>query len=520
MEGNFEQGFPAILRMRNDDARRETEIQVVGKLPPAPILEPLINWQLAYRQMVMPHSRITPKPAQVTNFSCRQLGDDLAAKMNSWLNSGFRDWQKIRDQLQQNLGKNDEIHVIIETNDLRLRQMPWHLWDLFSHHYTQAEIAFSALEYQPPKDRTTPVTNQVRILAILGNSQGIDVQKDRAMLEQLPHTETTFLVEPQRHELNNQLWEQQWDILFFAGHSSSQVDGDTGRIYINQTDSLSISELNNALRRAIESGLQLAIFNSCDGLGLARELADLHIPQVIIMKEPVPDLVAQEFLKHFLSSFAAGKSLYLAVREAREKLQVWEKEFPFASWLPVICQNQAAVLLTWNALYQPPARPKQLIMKWNYKVFLLLVIPLIFAWLLNILWMTLLNHLFSGTPSPLCYGNSCIGRDPLDNKCNNDAKTITSIVGNSLPTGDKSSIFKLELRHSARCSSSWAKITGSAISGSNHYIENRQGKKYGEAKVANGATRYYNDMGPGNIEVRACAQPPKVEPVCTNFVKP
>lgn len=45
----------------------------------------------------------------------------------------------------------------------------------------------------------------------------------------------------------------------------------------------------------------IAIFNSCDGLGLAQELADLHIPQMIVIKEPVPDKLAQEFLKYFLN---------------------------------------------------------------------------------------------------------------------------------------------------------------------------------------------------------------------------
>jgi hypothetical protein len=36
----------------------------------------------------------------------------------------------------------------------------------------------------------------------------------------------------------------------------------------------------------------------------------LQIPQAIVMREPVPDKVAQEFLKHFLKAFSRGKSLY------------------------------------------------------------------------------------------------------------------------------------------------------------------------------------------------------------------
>jgi CHASE2 domain-containing sensor protein len=104
------------------------------------------------------------------------------------------------------------------------------------------------------------------------------------------------------------------------------------------------------LRRAIDRGLQLAIFNSCDGLGLAYELEQLHIPQSIVMREPVPDRVALAFLKQFLSTFAGGAPLYTSVRQAREYLQGLESEFPCASWLPVIFQNPAVPPLTWKAL--------------------------------------------------------------------------------------------------------------------------------------------------------------------------
>ncbi|HEY9867209.1 MAG TPA: CHASE2 domain-containing protein, partial [Candidatus Obscuribacterales bacterium] len=168
------------------------------------------------------------------------------------------------------------------------------------------------------------------------------------ILEQLPGAETVFLVEPSRRELDRWLWEQDgWDILFFAGHSSTQEDGEIGKFYINQSESLTIAQLKNALRAAIKQGLHLAIFNSCEGLGLLCQLASLHIPQMIVMREPVPDLVAQEFLKHFLFAFSRGESFYLAAREAGERLQGLESEFPCASWLPAICQNPAEQSLVW-----------------------------------------------------------------------------------------------------------------------------------------------------------------------------
>lgn len=349
-EGDFEGGFSATLQIGTEGALPSVEI--AGKLPSNPeVLKQYIQWQTAYRKSLSA-VRIDVPDTQVTNVSksefikeCQELAEVLRKGLNLWLNS--EQFRSIREKLLEKLTTSEEIRMIWQTKDIQLRRLPWHLWDFFER-YPKAEIALSNPAYTQV-EKSISSQGKVRILAILGNSMGIDVQKDQAMLKQLPDSEVNFLVEPQRKKLNDQLY-QPWDILFFAGHSSSHVDGVTGKMYINQTDSLSIAELKNALKKAIAQGLQLAIFNSCDGLGLARELADLHIPQIIVMREPVPDLVAQEFLQHFLRTFAEGKSLYLAVREAREKLQGLEDQLPCATWLPVICQNPAEVPSSWHSL--------------------------------------------------------------------------------------------------------------------------------------------------------------------------
>lgn len=113
---------------------------------------------------------------------------------------------------------------------------------------------------------------------------------------------------------------------------------------------MTIAELRNALKFAIGRGLKLAIFNSCDGLGLTQQLADLQIPQIIVMRHNIPDFVAQEFLKYFLTYAANGEPFYLAMRYARERLQGLEDDYPGVSWLPVVCQNPAEEPATWLSL--------------------------------------------------------------------------------------------------------------------------------------------------------------------------
>lgn len=350
--GNFERGFTSVTAEIFTGSELATKHR--GELPPAPeIVEVYHHWQSQYNGFIEEKnkiSRMKRKQGNVTSFSqvdIEKLAEELEEKLNKWLNA--EQFLAIDRILRERFNRSDEIQVIIQSENIDVRRLPWHLWD-FLKPYRKAEIALSSPFY----DRTlkTSVTrNQIRILSILGDDKGIDIDKDRQSLAKID-AETTFLVKRNRQELNEQLWsEQGWDILCFSGHSSSEMDGSNGYIKINDTDKLTIPELKNALSTAIERGLQIAIFNSCDGLGLANQLASLHIPQIIVMREPVPDAVAQEFLKHFLTAFASGKSFYLSVREAREKLQSLEEYFPCASWLPVICQNPAEIPPTWDSLH-------------------------------------------------------------------------------------------------------------------------------------------------------------------------
>ncbi|MCC5645880.1 CHASE2 domain-containing protein [Nostoc sp. CHAB 5824] len=351
--GDLNQGFP-IVTAQLLHHNQFLLVKLTGSLPAVPELNKIYRrWQLLYEaihQRLGSNQRIKVHSQDITNISVDDFDEvcqQLQAHINAWLK--FEPFQNIERQLRTLLSRDDEIRVVIETNIVLLHRLPWHLWNFFDD-YPKAELALSNHEYASPQVLPKSPTGKVKILAILGNSVGIDIDRDGALLQNLIDAQTTFLVEPTRKEVDEHLWNQNWDILFFAGHSISLADGEVGEIYINQTESLTISQFKNALKAAISRGLKLAIFNSCDGIGLARNLADLNIPQMIVIRERVPDLIAQEFLKNFLIAFAGGKPLYLAVREARERLQGLENDFPCASWLPVICQNPTTIPTTWQEL--------------------------------------------------------------------------------------------------------------------------------------------------------------------------
>ncbi|OUC15143.1 MAG: hypothetical protein B0A82_08310 [Alkalinema sp. CACIAM 70d] len=384
LEGDLKlRGFRVTLEIGMENDR--PSIEMVGELPAALELSDCWeNWDSVYHQLAIP-SRIVPQAiiygGSVNRLDeCRQVSRALRDRFTAWLETPS--FQKLDRRLRDVLNLEDSIRVLIRTDDSIVQHLPWHFWD-FIERYPRAEVALGATTFEQYPVYGRKVNRRVRILAILGDRRGIDIEADRQMLERLPSAEVTFLVEPKRDQINDQLWDQTWDILFFAGHS--QTKADQGLIQINPEEWLGWSELEYGVRQAIERGLKLAIFNSCDGLGLANQLASLHLPQMIVMRESVPDKVAQEFLKSFLTAFVRGDSLYLAERRARERLQGLESNFPCASWIPIIFQNSVNPPPTWAELLNPPQRSTSLFngppmpQSWWSK----LKLPLVSSWVIT-----------------------------------------------------------------------------------------------------------------------------------------
>ncbi len=379
--GSLIDGYTATVQIGEEGL--PPQVEVPARLPPAPDVPELYRrWQQAYWQLGLPY-RLEAQNG-VTNVSdvsdivqCRVMSTQLRDRLHYWLNG--EDFRPIREKVLEQLSPQDTVRVMLQTQDLLLQRLPWYDLHMFQR-YRNAEVGICLPCYQQVSYRGSR-SEKVRVLAVLGEATGLDTQMDCTLLGQLPDADVHFLKAPSVEAFNESLWDEQgWDILFFAGHSKSRVncvanalaagepssqaigglDGSSdsdavttegnGELQLNATETLTVPQLKHALSKAIDRGLNTAIFNSCDGLGLAADLADLYIPQVLVMREPVPDKVAHAFLQGFLASFSAGTSFYLAVREAREKLQGLEARFPCATWLPVIVQNLAETPPTWRSL--------------------------------------------------------------------------------------------------------------------------------------------------------------------------
>jgi branched-chain amino acid transport system substrate-binding protein len=340
--GNLDEGYPVTIRIGNQNRPFDLEEREI--LPPAPEIATthqdwrynythqgqIIRW---YRLEVLETSNISSKK------ECLDSSKQFLDTFQQWLN--LPAFWRLREKIALYAQNNEPIKIVIQTQDLLLRRLPWHEWNLLDN-YPLGEIVLSGSD----RDRKQNRRGKMRILAAFGSNEGIDLKKDREILQNiLPDAKIVYLPERDeiltRENLSKSLWDKEgWDILFFAGHSISEEEGKIGRIFLNSNnESMTIDELKNALKRSIERGLKLAIFNSCDGLGLAHQLATLQIPNVVVMREPLPDKVAHEFLHNLLENLKDDEDLNLAVRHARERLQSLENDYPCATWLPVICQH-------------------------------------------------------------------------------------------------------------------------------------------------------------------------------------
>ncbi len=355
-----ERGFFVTLSCSD----RPWEIEgYLSPMPPA-LKMAVRQWQNNYRLLDGIRSKISDRgtlrviPKSVRVSSSAESINAIEINLNLWLNNTASQWQAIRDGLiaVANQFQSQELQIAIDTQQIDLCRLPWQEWDLFRQYYPQAEVAISTptakdLAIAIPSDIIN--SKKARILLVVGKSDGINTQSDLEVIDRLlkKEAEIVCLLQPSLKELASALWcETGYHIFIFTGHSGSNDDGTIGWIEVNDTQCLTIEEFKESFKQAIDRGLQLAIFNSCDGLGLADRLSELNLAQIIVMSEPVPDEIAIEFLEHFFREFINGNSLFSSVHKARKQLEHFNTRYPGAVWLPTLCLKPASNYFNWSQI--------------------------------------------------------------------------------------------------------------------------------------------------------------------------
>jgi CHASE2 domain len=280
----------------------------------------------------------------------------------------FYDWLKSRELLdirskiahlsQQSVqSQQSGTDLFLTCEPLALARFPWEVWEILGEFGQRSSLRIirtpANLRHLPT---TKPRSGKMRMLVILGDETGLSFQSEITALKSLERfAEVQFegwhVGEPiagLKERIAQRLVDPVgWDILFFAGHSNESVLTG-GELAIAPQTSIFLKEIQSQLLKAKENGLQFAIFNSCKGLNLANTLIDLGLSQVAIMREPIHNSVAQDFLIQFIQHLmpeSAGeasrngnrepKNVYDALDQACQYLKLDRNlTYPSAYFIP------------------------------------------------------------------------------------------------------------------------------------------------------------------------------------------
>ncbi|HBB33510.1 MAG TPA: histidine kinase [Cyanobacteria bacterium UBA8803] len=295
-----------------------------------------------------------PQPAQKTRSIALSSGDlahdlreaeeELLTAFQRWLAEG--EAHKIRDQIRDELtlaqtasARKQKFHRqhhldIFLSCSSELARLPWEAWQLAPNGIPPGTVRIvrTTMEEQQGSIHTPLRRGKTRILAILADDPKLPLTEDWKILRSLRSIADIQRVtwEPDENPvgIKNKIAEAiaskpGWDVLFFAGHSN-ETTATGGQVAIAPDIFLSINQLEEQLTQARANGLQLAIFNSCNGLSIANSLTQLGL-QVVVMREPIHNDVAVSFLKRFCQHLAKREDVLDSLLGACNYLQSEQK---------------------------------------------------------------------------------------------------------------------------------------------------------------------------------------------------
>ena len=341
---------------------REKNLSISQRYP-KPLKKAYNRWQQAYnRYYNLPNLSPVSESGSLTLASGDEAHDLMEAKRVLVLE--FQQWlqgeniRQIYDQIQDELTRlvqsaaekpqhsKPSLGVdLYLTCDLELSRLPWEVWrfaksEQYFKHCRLIRTGNNTSEV-PPSPQLFPYRSKGRVLTILGDDAQLDLTEDLKALRRLKTVAQVEVLDWRGKKTVDAIKQliidkisdpSGWDILYFAGHSHETQDTG-GRLVITPNISLSSSDLEDCLSRAVENGLQLVILNSCRGLSIAHRLMNLGL-QVVVMREPILNEVAQVFLKQLCQSLAHHQNIYQAVEACRTYLKSESFAFPSTDLVP------------------------------------------------------------------------------------------------------------------------------------------------------------------------------------------
>jgi CHASE2 domain-containing sensor protein len=296
----------------------------------------------------------TNKPEIINKI--KESKKEVKEQFEKWLN--YHEFTQIKLTIDAwfHDKKDNENIILIETRDDSIKKLPWHFWNeiIFSNK-TETPNTEVILLHENSSKLKQGKGNKFNILVVRGgsdNSTQKDIEIFQDFQKNLNNVYIDYLPEEgnilEYEALSRSLRKNKYDMMYFCGHSGTPGMQVTPELYHN------LKEDNNySFKKAVEQGLKLIIFNSCDGLDLVPDF----VPCAIVMKKKIEDTIAHAWIKTFLEEYKKYPSIYLSLNKSRGAIgDELQHKVPCNDWLPVIIQNTAD-LVSLPALIRPDDCP-------------------------------------------------------------------------------------------------------------------------------------------------------------------
>jgi hypothetical protein len=282
----------------------------------------------------------------------------LLDTFNRWL-GGLREIrERIQREVPRQIMENRRtktsdccVDLLVACNFLDLARLPWEAWE-FNSEAIRISRTIMNVGNEAISDENLPWRVKKRILAILADDPELDLLSDQRSVLLLGKVADVELLKRNSGENSQEFKqrladkiadEQGWDVLIFAGHSE-ETSFTGGKLVLASDVHLSLSEIDPALNQARRRGLQVAIFNSCQGLRIAEYLIQMGLSQVVVMRERIHDRAAHTFLQEFCQSLTNYKNVHEAVLDACRCFQRQNMADPGAYLIPSMFRHPSAMV--------------------------------------------------------------------------------------------------------------------------------------------------------------------------------
>lgn len=299
-----------------------------------------------------------------------RLMQDFGIDLWQWL---FSD--SIRNSFAQSRGvahgRNKPLRLRLDLRDPDLIPLPWEIMQPEAGKQSislNQKLLFSRTTSDVDPLSLVERANALKILLVLGENQDVrgrrktllqlkneaEVLTEVLKLQNVPPLSNSLanpvnatvetLLQPTTAELIEVLENQNYNVLFFAGHGIPAPDG--GLLFLAENQTINGTELAQVL---VRTRVTLAVFNACWGAqpdcraqraiprsSLAEVLVHHGVPAVLAMRDSIADGEALSFIEAFTSAIASRHAIDSAVAIARQQLLMLYK-FNQPAWtLPIL----------------------------------------------------------------------------------------------------------------------------------------------------------------------------------------